>query len=55
MGHRNSEMIIKVHGKFIADVKGTAEGSVFGEAFHKTVCDEISIGKWVYGTIMAKT
>jgi integrase len=40
MGHRNSEMIIKVYGKYIEDVKGTADGSIFGKAFQTTIDED---------------
>ncbi|MBW1786726.1 MAG: DUF3596 domain-containing protein [Deltaproteobacteria bacterium] len=40
MGHRNSDMIINVYGKYIADVKGTADGRIFEKAFHRAVDDD---------------
>lgn len=33
MGHRNTDMIIKVYGKFIEDDKGTVDGDLLTKAY----------------------
>ncbi|RZB35948.1 MAG: hypothetical protein SRB2_02613 [Desulfobacteraceae bacterium Eth-SRB2] len=40
MGHRNTEMIIKVYGKYVEDAKGVEDGSSLNNIYQESLGNE---------------
>ena len=40
MGHRNTDMVIKVYGKFIERARGTEDGGLLNQVFQGGLGDE---------------